>query len=323
MSQPVHLSTDTTDAGITSTTSTDLTITGATADRPAVTGPSTTHLAPADALLTGDLDAGNAQPGQASDGLGGSPCRLGGSLPLDVAERAFALLMRGPAPLSVDGAQLGHGLPARPIPLNELREMLLHPSCSRITRDHVWRHLIDQARTHRGAWMVAAVALAIPMLRRLITGLADKIPAERVDREDLEAEVLTAYMEAVCRVNLAWSHPVLRLSRLTHIAVIRAHASDQAALLADPDLTDRAESGQQTLVYPAGHPDLLLARAVAQQIITEQEAELIAFTRLEGVPLSSCCRRRGLLYCTALKRRQRAEPALYQALQQGELSSDL
>ncbi|MDX3110012.1 hypothetical protein [Nonomuraea angiospora] len=99
-----------------------------------------------------------------------------------MAEHAFALLTRGPAPLSIDGAQLGHGLPAGPIPVSELREMLLHPSCSRATRDHAWRHLIDQARTHRGAWMVAAVALAIPMLRRLITALANKTTAERIDR---------------------------------------------------------------------------------------------------------------------------------------------
>ncbi|MFI9836336.1 hypothetical protein ACIHFD_04845 [Nonomuraea sp. NPDC051941] len=302
MSHPsIRLSADTADAAVTSTTITN----------------------PAEPLSTVALEADNAQPSQAPNRLGGSSCRKDGSLPLDVAEHAFTLLMRGPAPLSVDGAQLGHGLSARPIPLNELREMLLHPSCSRTTRDHVWRHLIDQARTHRGAWMVAAVALAIPMLRRLISTLASKIPAERVDREDLEAEVLTAYMEAICRVNLAWSHPVLRLSRLTHIAVIRAHATDQPTLLADPDLTDRAESGQQTLAYPAGHPDLLLNRAVAQQILTNEEAELIAFTRLEGIPLSSYCRRRGLLYCTALRRRQRAENALYQALQRGELSRDL
>ncbi|MEU6718646.1 hypothetical protein ABZ897_44890 [Nonomuraea sp. NPDC046802] len=313
----VHLSADTTDAAITSTT-----ITGPAADRLTATGSSTTHPAPAEALPTVDLEADNARSGEMSHGLDDSPCRLNGSLPLDVAEHAFALLMRGPDPLSVDGAALGAGLPARSIPLNELREMLLHPSCSRTTRDHVWRHLIDHARTYRGAWMVAAVALAIPMLRRLISVLSSKIPAERIDREDLEAEVLAAYMEAVRRVNLAWSHPLLRLSRLTHIAVVRAHAADQPALLADPDLTDRAESGQETLTYPAGHPDLLLAQAAAQQIITDEEAELIAFTRLEGVPLSSYCRRRGLLYCTALKRRQRAENALYQALQHGELSSD-
>ncbi|MGW4801666.1 hypothetical protein ACWEPC_55545, partial [Nonomuraea sp. NPDC004297] len=199
----------------------------------------------------------------------------------------------------------------------------LHPSCSRTTRDQVWRHLISQARAHRGAWMVAAVALAIPILRRLIGALADKIPAERVDREDLEADILAAYMEALCRVNLAWSHPLLRLSRLTHIAVVRAHAIDRPGPLADPDLSDRADSGQQALIYPPGHPDVLLAEAVTQGVITELEAELIAATRLDGVSLSSFCRRRGLLYCAALKRRRRAETALQQALQRGQLSRDL
>ncbi|MBF8193975.1 hypothetical protein ITP53_51535 [Nonomuraea sp. K274] len=266
-------------------------------------------------LSAADLDAENAP---ADMGLG-EDWGSGGSLPLDVAERAFDLLMRGPEPLSVDGAQLGNGLPTRPIPLSELREMLLHPSCSRATRDHVWRHLIGQARDHRGAWMVAAVTLAIPMLRRLMTALAGAIPAERIDREDLEAEVLTAYLEALCEVNLAWSHPLLRLSRLTHTAVLRAHATGQPTLLADPDLTDRADSGRQTLAYPAGHPDQLLAQAVAQGIITAAEAQLIICTRLEGMPLSAYCRRDGLLYCTAIKRRQRAETALHQAIQRGDL----
>ncbi|RSN07369.1 hypothetical protein DMB42_22130 [Nonomuraea sp. WAC 01424] len=245
---------------------------------------------------------------------------LASSLALDVAEHAFDLLMRGPDPLSVDGVALGQGLPARPIPMDELRMMLLHPSCTRMTRDHVWRHLIEQARTHRGAWMVAAVALALPMLRRLVTTLTTKIHPEqadrpiRADREDLEAEVLAAYMEALTRVNVAWSHPVLRLSRLTQFTVLRAYAPQRPVLLADPDLIDRAEPGQQPLTYPAGHPDLLLAQAVAEGVITEAEAELIGLTRLEGVSLSSYCRRRGLLYCTALKRRQRAENALSRAL---------
>lgn len=314
MSHPsLHLATDAT----TNPAATGPILTGPAADRADLDGAPTASSV--EALPTIDLDADTTQPYEGTGSRDGSPCSRGGSLPLDVAEHAFTLLMRGPAPLSLDGAQLGHGLPARTIPLNELQAMLLHPSCSRTTRDHVWRHLIGQARTHRGAWMVAAVALAIPMLRRLITALADKTMVERIDREDLEADVLTAYMEALCRVNLAWSHPLLRLSRLTHIAVIRVHATDRPGPLADPDLSDRADSGQQPLTYPAGHPDVLLAEAVAQQIITELEAELIAATRLDGVPLSEYCRRRGLLYCTALKRRQRAETALHQALQRGDL----
>ncbi|MFI6396172.1 hypothetical protein [Nonomuraea sp. NPDC050540] len=250
------------------------------------------------------------------------------SLPLDVAEHAFGLLMRGPDPLSVDGVAIGEGLPARLIPMDELRRLLVRRSCSRTTRDHVWRHLIEQARTHRGAWMVAAVALAIPMLGRLAATLADKAAtsdqaeldrASRADQEDLQAEVLAAFMEALIRVNVAWSHPLLRLSRLTQFTVLRALAVEPPRLLPESDLLDRVEGGQQALAYPAGHPDLLLAQAVAEGVITAASAELIGLTRLEGIPLSAYCRRRGLLYCTVLKRRQRAENALYQAILQRRL----
>ncbi|MEV4581519.1 hypothetical protein AB0K16_50620 [Nonomuraea jabiensis] len=235
--------------------------------------------------------------------------------PLDLAERAFRLLMQGPQPLAVDGATLGLGLPARPIPLDELGALLLHPSCPRVTRDEVWRHLIEQARAHRGAWMVAAVALAAPMLRRLLKTLAQTLP---VEREELEAEMLACFMEGLCRVELSWSHPVLRLSRLTQFAVLRAHDGDRPDLLAEPEMSD----GRQALRYPAGHADELLARAVELGVITAQAAELISMTRMDSVSLSTYCRARGLLYCTELKRRQRAEARLRDALLSGELSGN-
>ncbi len=239
--------------------------------------------------------------------------RTTSQLPLDVAENTFRLLMEGPQPLSIDGAAIGFGLPARPIALDELRVVLLHPSCGRKTRDEVWRHLILQARSLRGAWTVATVALALPMLRRLVKTLGEKVTAER---EDLEAEVLACYLEALGRVNLSWTHPLLRLSRLTHFAVLRAHAVQQPELLDNPDPVE-----DNSLVYPAGHPDLLLAEAVRQKIITAEAAELIGLTRLENMPLSVYCRRRGLLYCAVLKRRQRAEARLARALLDGELSA--
>ncbi|MDF5758803.1 hypothetical protein [Spongiactinospora sp. TRM90649] len=233
------------------------------------------------------------------------------TLPLDVAERAFTLLTRMPQPISIDGEALGLGLPARPVPLDELRAILLHPSCSRTSRDEIWRHLICQARTHRGDWTIAITALAMPMLRSLTRSL------DTTDREELEADVLACFMDALDRVNLTWSHPVLRLSRLTRYAVLRARAAERPQLLADPDPVE-----DRSLTYPAGNADLLLAEAVRQGIISAEAAELIGATRLEGVPLSAYCRRHGLLYCAVLKRRQRAENRLRQALIAGDLTGD-
>ncbi|WP_061294065.1 hypothetical protein [Herbidospora cretacea] len=247
------------------------------------------------------------------DNLPTVPLRPVSTLPLDMAQHAFDLLMAGPQPLSVDGAEVGAGLPARLISLPELRAILLHPSCPRTTRDQTWKHLISQAREHRKAWMVAAVALALPMLRRLTRALASRIT---IDREDLEAEILTSYMEAITRVNLTWTHPLLRLSRLTQFAVLRSYAVQRFDLLTEPEHGE----GEQALSYPVGHADLLLAEAVGTGVITAEEAELIGLTRLENVQLSVYCRQHNLLYCTMLKRRQRAEAALYRALADGELA---
>ncbi|WP_147268265.1 hypothetical protein [Spongiactinospora rosea] len=232
--------------------------------------------------------------------------------PLDAAEDAFRLLMQGPQSLGIDGAHLGAGLPARVIALEELRAILLHPSCGRVTRDEVWRHLIGQARVRRGAWMVAAVALAMPMLRRLATSICRSADAER---DDVEAEVLTGFMDALSKVNLQWTHPLLRLSRLTRRSVARSGVLQRPCLLNDAETAEG-----HTLAYPSGHADLLLAKAVTQGIITAEAAEIIAVTRLENIPLSDYCRRRGLLYCTILKRRQRAEARLRQAIVNGDLT---
>jgi hypothetical protein len=236
----------------------------------------------------------------------------GSLLPLDIADKAFRLLVTGPQPLSVDGAALGRGLPARDIAIDELRAILLHPSCGRATRDEVWRHLISQARAHRGAWMVAAVAVAMPMLRRLTRALSETVPLER---EDLEAEILTCFMEALDRVNLAWTHPVLRLARLTRCSVLRRHRTDQAHAVAEPD------GAGEPVICPVGHVDLLLAGAVRQGILTPEMAQILGVTRLGNVSLSLYCWRHGLNYAATLKRRQRAEARLVAALLNGELSS--
>ncbi len=48
----------------------------------------------------------------------------------DTLETCFRLLTSGPAPLTLDGRHVGHGLPARPIPLGELRVLLQHPAAT-------------------------------------------------------------------------------------------------------------------------------------------------------------------------------------------------
>ena len=100
-------------------------------------------------------------------------------------------------PLSVDGRQLGHGLPRRRIPLPELSAILMHPSCDFAARDDVWRLLVTRARTGDAKWVVGAVGVALPGLRtRRRTGW----PAPYSG--DVQAALVTEFVAALSTVGL-------------------------------------------------------------------------------------------------------------------------
>src|SRR6266498_5521534 len=75
------------------------------------------------------MDHHATPPGAATTaGTGGYP---DGPLDaLDAADAAFRLLAAGPRPLAVHASHLAEGLPDRPVPLGELRVLLLHPARS-------------------------------------------------------------------------------------------------------------------------------------------------------------------------------------------------
>src|SRR5256885_8077261 len=92
--------------------------------------------------------------------------------PLDVAEAAFDALVSGPAPLSLDGSRIGQGLPPRRIRLDRLRTLLLDPATGWRTRDSAWAELVRRSRDGGPSWIVGAVGVAIPVLRRTAAQLA-------------------------------------------------------------------------------------------------------------------------------------------------------
>ncbi|WP_163571973.1 hypothetical protein [Fodinicola feengrottensis] len=118
----------------------------------------------------------------------GSPS---GSL-LDEIDAAFRLLVTGPSALSIDGRQVGLGLPARPIPLLELKAMLLHPSCSPQTRDAAWAVLVTRAQSGDPSWVLGAFGVAIPGLRKMGARLTHGHTGRTVD---LDAELVASFLE--------------------------------------------------------------------------------------------------------------------------------
>ena len=74
---------------------------------------------------------------------------------------------------------------------------------------------------------------------------------------------------------------------------------------------------------PWGHPDFVLADAVAQGVISAAEAELISVTRLDSVPLTTAARQLGVPYDAARMRRSRAEDRVAQAIRDEQVKSRL
>ena len=114
--------------------------------------------------------------------------------PFDAADTAFRLLCAGPQPLALHASKVAAGLPDRPVPLDELRVLLLHPSTSARARNQVWAELVRRARAGDPAWTVGLAGIAMPGLRRAVGSLA---AAWRGDPADLQAEVLTGFLAAV------------------------------------------------------------------------------------------------------------------------------
>ncbi|WP_405087760.1 pilin [Microbispora sp. NBC_01389] len=233
---------------------------------------------------------------------------------MDIAERAFRMLACAPSSLAVDGRQVGHDLPRRRMLLIELRDVLIHPSCSNAARDAVWRLLVARARQNGPQWMVSAVGVAVPALR----GISGRICRGYVagDAEDIDTEVLTAFIEAIRTVDFDRPGVFPRMCAVAKRAGERARENAEAGVARGFPLQESAPPA-----VPWGHPDLVLLDAVAKGVISEVDAELIGMTRLEKRTLADAAREFGLTTEAAKKRRQRCEPILVDAILSGEVEA--
>jgi hypothetical protein len=230
---------------------------------------------------------------------------------LTVAEDAFSLLVREPAPLAFDGRPIA-GLPDRHLPLNELRDLLRSPKIDPDTSDAVWRQLAHQAREWGPAWVVAAVGVALPGLTHLASRLSKGF-AKLAD--DIDSELLTGFLHVLRTDDLRAPRIWLRLCWAAWRAGYTARRADDFLEL-PPDLP----VGSRTPHRPYGHPDLVLGRAVAAKVITQDQADLIASTRLGDILIEQIAAECGEPSAVIRMRRKRAERKLVTALHRGDVS---
>ena len=84
--------------------------------------------------------------------------------PFDTLETAFRLLTACPQPLALDGRTIG--LPTDAVGLVRLRAILFHPASSPAVQRLALVALVEQARRHRGAWVVGIAGVLLPGLRQ-------------------------------------------------------------------------------------------------------------------------------------------------------------
>src|SRR6266568_1749088 len=157
------------------------------------------------------------------------------------------------------------------------------------------------------SWVVAAVGLAMPGLRRAAGRLA---AGWRGDTADLDGELLAGF--------------VARL-RTLDVDGPRVDAGTRSvrsarARVEDIDAVHVAGAWSLPPAQPWDHPDWVLARAVAAAVIDPDDHLLISATRLDEVPLQQVADRLGISVTVAAGWRRRAEARLAQVIREGDLS---
>jgi hypothetical protein len=240
-----------------------------------------------------------------------APALVRGKTPLDDLDISLRLLCTGSKPLAVDGRRLGHGLPRRMIPLHELASVLMHPSTSFQAREAAWRLLVTNARTGDDKWIVGAVGVALPGLRRAAGRLA-----RATSRTDVQLNLLEAFTAELATVDLDTPRICARLCNAAYVAARKALTAEEAAASGEAS----AGFGSTLPPRPYGHPDFVLARAAAAGVITAQEAELIGGTYLEQTSLAAYADRVGMSRRAAYSRRGQAVAKLVAAIRAGRLT---
>ncbi|MER6091325.1 hypothetical protein [Streptomyces bluensis] len=231
--------------------------------------------------------------------------------PLGELEQAFLALARGAEPLTFP-ARLVCDEPDRAAwPVDRVRTQLAHPSTRPELREQTWREVVRRARSLGEPWGVVAVAMTVPVLRRMLARLAR--PAH-LERAEVEQEALVAVAAAVRSVDLG----VERLDRELFSAADRAvHRLVYAARRRATRETGQAAAHLDRLLVTSwanqGEPVdefTVLARAVQAGVVDVAEARLIARTRLDGDPMSLLAVERGVSVRQLYRHRSAAEQHL-------------
>ncbi len=222
---------------------------------------------------------------------------------LDLLAAEFARMVGGAHPPELEAGFLGHGLPSSAVRLDGLSAVLWKKAPSWAARDAVCAELVRRARSGDDRWQVALAGVLLPGLRRMAARLAREYCSGHEEVADSDAELVTGFLDAVATLELDGGHLPARLCWAAYHRVRKV----RDAARRDRPLGRQVAAPQQP---PEGHPDLVLARAVREGVISPFDAEVIGTHRIDGVDLRTLAESCGLTFTALRQRRLRAERRL-------------
>lgn len=206
------------------------------------------------------------------------------------------------------------GLAARPVTglppgwdrmrAGRLAERLLDPKVPAEQVDAVWTRLIEAARTHDETAVLMCMGAGLPML----SAITSKLCGHWAYRADTEAMVVVAFLDAVSGLDVSRPNVAYRLRWATFHRACAPVRERKAAPTPIDRFPDSASANDgKAVCSPSGHPELLLALAVDEGVLTAADASLILDTRLHPQRLKTVAGETGIAYAGLAKRRRRAE----------------
>ncbi|MEV0538404.1 hypothetical protein [Nocardia salmonicida] len=244
------------------------------------------------------------------------PAKYAGQLeksgsPLAVVRSGFEKIAAQALPTDPRPVPTSETGPADPVRTwGQLRERLWDRATPMDEVDAIWLWLLERVRANDQGAMLVCAGLAAPMLSRTAS---EYVTSSHTARHDIESEVLTAFLLHLPRVGLEAPGVWHRLRWGAYRAVLNAATQQRIGATVVGDLDrDLAPLGErvQAMVSQPGHPETILAQAVAAGVISADAAELIAASRWEGRSLTSLAAERGVSLGKLRKQRPRAERAL-------------
>jgi DNA-directed RNA polymerase specialized sigma24 family protein len=236
---------------------------------------------------------------------------------LDAADAALTALTCDPDPLTLDLDIFAPdaGLPGGVMALPALRTWLLAHPRAYPARDAVWRELVRRARLDGPQWVIAAVGMAMPALRRYAGQFCAGYTG---DPDDMDAEILTGFLAALRdQVDLARDAPHAALCRAAWRAGWQLCRQGEEYLpVGDVDEV----TGPRTPRVPWGHPDLLVRRAVRLGVLEPDDEQPYIDVRLGRRAIEPVAERLGITVDALRMRLGRIDTRIAQALADGLLT---